>query len=118
MVFESEGNIPMVKKSILKAEPKILIEKYKKVLKKNGIPVEKIILFGSYAKGTAKPWSDLDLCVVSSIFGKDSHEEMLRLMRLASIVELLIEPHPYHPKDLNDPYDALAHEINTYGKIV
>lgn len=108
----------MVKKSILSDTPVNLIKKYKKVLEKAGIPVTKMILFGSYAKGRAKPWSDIDVCVVSSVFGKDSHEELVRLMRLTSKVDDMIEPHPYHPKDLNDPYDALAHEINTYGKIV
>lgn len=108
----------MVKKSILSDTPVNLIKKYKKVLENAGIPVTKMILFGSYAKGRAKPWSDIDVCVVSSVFGKDSHEELIRLMRLTSKVDDMIEPHPYHPRDLNDPYDALAHEINTYGKIV
>lgn len=108
----------MVKKSILSDTPVNLIKKYKKVLENAGIPVTKMIIFGSYAKGRAKPWSDVDVCVVSSVFGKDSHEELVRLMRLTSKVDDMIEPHPYHPKDLNDPYDALAHEINTYGKIV
>lgn len=29
-----------------------------------------------------------------------------------------IEPHPYHPKDLLEKYDSLAHEIRTYGKVI
>ncbi|OGG26428.1 hypothetical protein A2960_06135 [Candidatus Gottesmanbacteria bacterium RIFCSPLOWO2_01_FULL_39_12b] len=108
----------MAQKSILKAEPEILIKEYKKVLKKSGIPVEKMILFGSYAKGNAKSWSDLDLCVVSKTFGKDYYDEMVMLKTLASDIESMIEPHPYNPKDLNDPFDALAYEIKKTGKVV
>lgn len=108
----------MVKKTILKDTPKNLIKAYRKVLEKNGIKIEKLILFGSYAKGTAMPWSDLDLCVVSKQFGKDHHEELVRLMNLTSQVDSMIEPHPYHPKDLEDYWDPLAHEINKTGKVV
>lgn len=108
----------MVKKSILNDTPKNLIKKYKKVLEENGIPVEKIILFGSYAKGLEKPWSDLDLCIVSKIFGRDGYEEMVRLKQLTTEIDTMIEPHPYHPKDLDDYWDPLAHEINKTGKIV
>lgn len=108
----------MSRKSILNGTPKVLISKYKTALRDNGIPIDKVILFGSYAKGTQKPWSDLDLCVVSKKFGKDYHDEMVNLMHIASDIEPLIEPHPYNPKDLLDPYDGLAHEIRTTGKVV
>ncbi len=108
----------MAAKSILNDTPINLIKKYKDVLRDAGIPVSKIILFGSYAKGKAKPWSDVDICVVSNAFGKDSHEELVRLMRLTSKVDDMIEPHPYHPKDLEDPFDSLAYEIKRTGKIV
>lgn len=108
----------MAEKSILSDAPEVLIRKYKKLLKQEGIPLEKIILFGSYAKGRAKPWSDLDLCVVSKIFGKDGYDEMVFLKKLAGRIESMIEPHPYHPKDLEDPFDPLAYEIKTTGKVV
>lgn len=108
----------MVQKTILNDKPEVLIKKYKTLLQEKGIPVKKIILFGSYAKGTAKPWSDLDLCIVSSVFGKAKYDEMVSLMHLASIIDPMIEPHPYHPKDLRDPFDSLAYEINRTGKVI
>ena len=108
----------MVKKSILNDSPEKLIKKYRKVLINSGIPVKQMILFGSHAKGTAKPWSDVDVCVVSPIFGRDSYDEMVRLKHLTGEVEDMIEPHPYHPKDLNDPFDPLAFEIRTHGKVI
>lgn len=108
----------MAAKSILSDTPINLIKKYKEVLQNEGIPVSKMIIFGSYAKGKAKPWSDLDVCVVSKIFGKDNHEELVRLMRLTSKIDDMIEPHPYSPKGLNDPFDPLAYEIRTTGKVI
>ena len=112
----TSGN--MVQKTILTDTPKKLIKKYRQILIQNKIKVDKIILFGSYAKGTAKPWSDLDLCVVSKQFGKDANNELSFLNRLTLGVDPMIEPHPYHPKDLADYYDPLAHEINKTGKVI
>ena len=40
------------------------------------------------------------------------------LKTLASDIESMSEPHPYNPKDLNDPFDALAYEIKKTGKVV
>ena len=107
----------MVPKTILSDKPANLIKRYKQVLEESGIPVEKIILFGSYAKGAVKPWSDLDLCVVSKIFGKDNYQEIVRLKQLTSGVDSMIEPHPYHPSALEEKFDPLAAEIKKYGKV-
>lgn len=106
----------MAQRSILSDTPENLIRKYKKVLEKHGIPIDRMILFGSYAIGCPKPWSDVDICVVSKIFGKNGYDEMVRLMKLTSEVDDMIEPHPYNPGDLLDPYDSLAMEIRRSGK--
>lgn len=108
----------MDKKSILNDKPLKLIKKYKKLLIKKGIPVEKIILFGSYAKEKAKPWSDIDICVVSKEFGKNGYDEMVMLKKLTIDIDSMIEPHPYNLKDLNNPLDPLAFEIKKTGKVV
>lgn len=108
----------MAKKSILNDTPKNLIKRYKKALEKAGVPVEKIILFGSYATGKPKPYSDIDLCVVSKIFGKDDYDESVFLGKLTIDIDTMLEPHPYHPKDLENPYDPLAYEIKKHGKVV
>lgn len=106
----------MAPKTILNDTPKRLIRKYRRVLINAGIPVKQMILFGSYARGKAKPWSDIDVCVVSPSFGKNAFEEMVKLAKLTATVDTMIEPHPFSPADLNDPYDSLAQEIRTYGK--
>lgn len=106
----------MVQTTILNGTPLQLIRLYREHLMRNGVPVSRMILFGSYAKGTEKPWSDLDLCVVSDSFGRDDYEETVRLKKLTTAIDSMIEPHPYHPKDLENPYDPLAYEIRTTGK--
>lgn len=108
----------MAVKSVLTDQPENLIRKFKTVLNKNKIPVEKIILFGSYARGKQKYWSDLDLCIVSKTFGKDGHDELVLLKQLSSDVDPMIEAFPYHPDDLKDRYDSFAREILAHGKVI
>lgn len=88
--------------------------KYKQKLNQ-ALPIEKIIVFGSQVKGTAKPYSDIDVCVVSKKLGKDRHAERVMLLGLADDVDIRLEPHPYHPKDLKDKWDSLASEIRHTG---
>jgi len=45
------------------------------------LQVDRILLFGSHARGEAGPDSDLDLLVVSPDFGKDYLAEMMLLHR-------------------------------------
>lgn len=62
----------------------------------NEIPVEEIILFGSYAQGNEKEHSDIDLAVISDWFqGKAHIENMQYLSRLAANYNSLIEALPF-----------------------
>jgi len=94
------------------------VKHYTANLVKAGIRPESLIVFGSQVKGRSKPWSDIDVCVVSRQFGKDRYSERVRLMLLTDDSSDRIEPHPYHPKDLVDKWDPLAHEIRTTGVVV
>ena len=42
-----------------------IVKDYLRLLAAEGIDIKKAILFGSYAKGTAKKESDIDLMLVS-----------------------------------------------------
>jgi len=60
------------------------------------IPVEEVILFGSYVHGNAKEHSDIDLAVISDWFrGKARIENMQYLSRLAANYNTLIEALPF-----------------------
>lgn len=103
----------MVKKTIIKT-----VNNYKNLIKRAGIPVNSIIVFGSQIKGTAKKWSDIDVCVVSPIFGKNRYDERIKLLNLSSKIDINIEPHPYSPSGLMNRWDSLAAEIKKYGVVV
>lgn len=108
----------MDKRTLLRDEPENLISKLRIALHDNQIPVEEIIIFGSYAKNNNRPDSDLDLCVVSNSFGKDSLKEMMELTKISSKIDPMIEIHPYSPYDLANKFDPLAKEIRQYGIVV
>ncbi len=91
------------------------VEEYSKALKNGGIKVVKLILFGSYAKGLNKPWSDVDLGVVSPDFGKNYFDELVKLQQLRSDKTLLIDPHPFNPSDLTDRWNPLVCEVIATG---
>jgi len=105
----------MVKESTLNEVIKT-VKDYLNLLKKEGVGVEKGILFGSLAKGTAKDDSDIDLCVVASEFGRDPVAETARLKFYTWDVDPCIEVVPYSPADLAVEEDPLAYEITKYGR--
>lgn len=105
----------MVKKNVLISSVIQIVKRYGKQLLEEKIPFDQLIVFGSQAKGKAKPWSDIDVCVVSTVFGKNRHDERVRLMHARDDSLLDIEPHPFHPDELADKYDPLASEIRKYG---
>jgi predicted nucleotidyltransferase len=78
-------------------------------------PVEKAYVFGSYAKGKANESSDIDVCVVSPVFGKDYLAEEMDLMEMSVRVDPRLSPVAFSPEDIQDKYSQLAHEITKYG---
>ncbi len=62
----------------------------------NEIPVEEVILFGSYAHGKVEGHSDIDLAIISDWFrGKTNIENMQYLSRAAADYNTLIEALPF-----------------------
>lgn len=60
------------------------------------IPVEEVILFGSYAHGNAKEHSDIDLAIISEWFrDKTRIQNMQYLSRIAARYNTLIEAIPF-----------------------
>ena len=94
---------------------KKIVNKYVTEVIKSGIPVNSVYLFGSYAKGDSNVYSDIDVCVISSKFGKDYIEESLKLRSLTNNIDSRIEAVPMNPKDFADKYSTLASEIKKYG---
>lgn len=105
----------MAKKRIPKKVKKA-IELYLQELKKDKLPIKEVILFGSWAKGTSKKWSDIDLCIISPKF-KDPWKALEYLWSKRKIFDLsyTIEPLGFSPKDFQDKYNPLIAEIKKTG---
>ena len=61
-----------------------IIDRYRQELKNLGIKVEKVILYGSYAKGNPREDIDIDLIVVSGDFMKLNLRQRLEVLGLAA----------------------------------
>lgn len=79
-----------------------LITSFARELKKD-IPVEKILLFGSYANGNPRKDSDIDVVVVSPYFSKGRYiRHMQYLFRKAYRISSFLEPIPASPSELKN----------------
>lgn len=91
------------------------INDYIAALQNEGLPIERVYLFGSHAKRRSRKWSDIDVCVISSRFGKkcDPYEYLWTKRRDEDVMRG-IEPVGFNPKDFVDE-DPLAWEIKRTG---
>lgn len=105
---------------MFKKETKVdnLIRCFAEELKKD-IPVEKVLLFGSYAKDNPKPDSDIDLIVVSPAFAKGRYIAHLQyLFRKAAKISSFLEPIPATPSEINKADKRLfLGQIIKYAKV-
>ena len=86
-------------------------------LLRNHIKLDKVILYGSFAKGQSHADSDIDVAVVSPDFTGDRIEDQLKLMRFRRQIDLRIEPIPFLPQDFVAT-DPLAKEIIDTGDVI
>lgn len=91
-----------------------IVEHFIKLAKDSGINIERAILFGSYAKGVANKWSDIDIAIVSPNFSGISFYD--REMFISSILKTdsSIEVHPFRPEDFTEE-DLFVKEIIENG---
>ncbi len=77
--------------------------------------VKKVILYGSYAKGTQNEYSDIDIAVVLDKFEGDILKANSRLFALVRAVDVRIEP-----VILESDFDksGFIESISKYGKVI
>jgi predicted nucleotidyltransferase len=92
-----------------------IINKFVLEAKLENVTIEKAILFGSYAKGSNKEFSDIDLAIVSKDFQGIRFYDNEKIARSAIRSSIDLETHPFRPEDFTEdnPFvkEILAHGI-------
>ncbi|MFO8009076.1 MAG: nucleotidyltransferase domain-containing protein [Candidatus Brocadiia bacterium] len=66
------------------------LERFREALERLGVRVDRLVLFGSYAQGTQREGSDIDVVVVSEDFEDRSYWQ--RIQVLAEAIAEVFEP--------------------------
>lgn len=90
------------------------IDSYLEALNRENIPIKAAILFGSYARGSYKEWSDIDIALVSEIFVGNRIVDKDKIRKITLSVSSEIEVLPFSPDDF-DLQNPLAKEILETG---
>ena|SRR3989304_9510855 len=93
---------------------KEIIDRYISQLRENNISIENAYLFGSYANGKNRKWSDIDIAIVSNSFEGNRIKDKDKIRRITLSVSSSLEILPFNPSDfsLENP---LAKEIIETG---
>lgn len=99
----------------IKKSLKIFAQRAKKNLK-----AEKVILFGSFARGKANDYSDVDVVVLSNIFAKISQSERLDVLYpLTRGLSPDFHPFGFTSKEFNkNAHSTILSEVRSTGVVV
>ncbi|MFA4830851.1 MAG: nucleotidyltransferase domain-containing protein [Patescibacteria group bacterium] len=106
----------MAKKTVPKKIKKE-VEEFVGRLREEKLPIRSVYIFGSFAKGNANKWSDIDVCIVSPKFNNPWKAKRYLWNYLAPIRDPhqpVIEPVGYHPRDFQEG-SMLIDEIRQTG---
>ncbi len=91
-----------------------IISQYLAALKEHGFQIQEAILFGSYARGNANQWSDIDLALVSNEFEGVRFTDKNKIRKITISVSSDLEVLPFNPKDFTSG-NPLVKEILATG---
>ena len=85
---------------------------YKAELKKHGIRVSRMFLYGSYANGNPKTYSDIDVVVISSDLARFSSLKRQEFLAQRTIpIDAPLEVIGYTPKEFNSAKGTIFGQI-------
>jgi len=98
-----------------KAEALLVARRLQKALQNKQLPIHKLLLFGSVAKGSPHKWSDIDIAVICDPFGDSRHEENMAIRVARRDIDVRIEPICLHPDEMDNRYSTIVQEVKRYG---
>lgn len=113
----------MVKAKFNSKEVKKITKRFIKGLEKNQVIIDKAILFGSYAHGNSRNYSDIDLAVISRLFNRKNRFQIQTIIANAlpddQEVRVAIEPIGYSTWEYENAEQAsFLAEIKKTGRVV
>ena len=98
---------------------KSVIDHLKKIsgeIKKSGLHLRKVVLYGSYAKNNQHKWSDIDVAFIADEFNGIGFEDTKLFSRIMiRYPKFNIQPRTYNTKDFNPDIDPFVEEILKTG---
>jgi len=91
-----------------------LVREAVRQLNRNGIRISRAILFGSFAKGRVRRWSDIDVALVSPDYHPTDFRQRVRIGLICQNVDVRMETVVYRPEDFRKG-EPLAREILRTG---
>jgi predicted nucleotidyltransferase len=76
---------------------------------------DKILLFGSYAKGNDREYSDIDIAIVVSEIQGDILDILAKLYKIRRSIDIRIEPHVF---EYNNDESGMLAEVLSTGEII
>ena len=104
----------MIKKHTINKEIMKIVQKYVERVKKK-YEVHAVYLFGSYAKGTQREDSDIDIAVITDDIKTDKFDEEVNLMQLRNDIDYRIEPHIITISDYENDETPFVVEVKNTG---
>ncbi|GHV82999.1 hypothetical protein AGMMS50212_03390 [Spirochaetia bacterium] len=81
-------------------------------------PLDKVVLYGSYAKGTADSDSDVDICFFSKSFEKMRRVDAIaELLHIAGKYDIWIEPNAFPTSELSNDNPFVKEVLRTGQEI-
>lgn len=82
-------------------------------------PIDTIILYGSYARGWQRAWSDIDLAVISAAFDRCTARTWEHVRHLAQTISPHLDARPFGRKEFErHERGDFIHEIRRTGRAI
>ena len=92
-----------------------ILGEYISAISEINLHLVKVYLFGSYAKNTNRPDSDIDIAfIIDNLSDEERFDLQVQLIMIAADFDLRIEPHPISTLDFNSE-NPFAVEIQRTG---
>ena len=90
-----------------------IIRQYIEIIK-NDVSVEKVILYGSYAKGNYDENSDIDLALIIAGYNENDFISMgAFLLDKSFVLKVDLQPFPFSIEEYNNPKGIMEEILNT-----